>query len=179
MWELLSRRLSTCSPIRDHRIHVVVDPALGPKTFFHRKTTSFFVLCTTQSTRRKTPFITCPAVAPVRWHVKHDVQNTIVFDRGTRVPGIPEEELPSGLPVAFFFGGGNKGASGERGWGLANRRTLRCVRTVPSLKSGPIGREPLGSSRKRSSGRYAVDFNPSPTSASEWERQGAHTAGFR
>jgi two-component system, OmpR family, sensor histidine kinase QseC len=98
-------------PIRDHRIDVVVDPALA-ETFF---TANYELLVLALRNLHENAVHHMPSGGTVRWYVKHDVQNTIVSieDEG---PGIPEEELP--LVTSRFFRGRHKSASGS-GLGLA------------------------------------------------------------
>jgi two-component system, OmpR family, sensor histidine kinase QseC len=98
-------------PVRDHRIHVVVDPALD-ETFF---IASEELLVLALRNLHENAVHHMPGGGTVRWHVKHDVQNTIVSveDEG---PGIPEEELA--LVTRRFFRGRHKSASGS-GLGLA------------------------------------------------------------
>lgn len=98
-------------PIRDHRIHVVVDPALA-ETFF---TANYELLALALRNLHENAVHHMPRGGTVRWYVKRDVQNTIVSveDEG---PGIPEEELP--LVTNRFFRGRHKSASGS-GLGLA------------------------------------------------------------
>jgi two-component system sensor histidine kinase QseC len=97
--------------IRDHRIHVVVDPALH-ETFF---TANHELLVLALRNLHENAVHHMPRGGTVRWHVKHDTQNTIVSveDEG---PGIPEEELA--LVTNRFFRGRHKSASGS-GLGLA------------------------------------------------------------
>jgi two-component system, OmpR family, sensor histidine kinase QseC len=97
--------------VRNHRIHVVVDPALD-ETFF---TANYELLVLALRNLHENAVHHMPRGGTVRWHVKHDTQNTIVSveDEG---PGIPEEELP--LVTNRFFRGRHKSASGS-GLGLA------------------------------------------------------------
>ena len=98
-------------PVRDHRIHLVVDPALD-ETFF---TANYELLVLALSNLHENAVHHMPRGGTVRWRVKHDIHNTIVSveDEG---PGIPEEELP--LVTNRFFRGRHKSASGS-GLGLA------------------------------------------------------------
>src|SRR4029077_1672894 len=98
-------------PVRDHRIHVVVDPALN-ETFL---TANYELLVLALRNLHENAVHHMPSGGTVRWRVKHDIQNTIVSieDEG---PGIPEEELP--LVTSRFFRGRHKSVSGS-GLGLA------------------------------------------------------------
>jgi two-component system sensor histidine kinase QseC len=149
-------------PVRDHRIHVVVDPALA-QTFL---TANYELLVLALRNLHENAVHHMPRGGTVRWHVKHDQQNTIVSveDEG---PGIPEEELP--LVTSRFFRGRHKSASGS-GLGLAivelalraNGANLNLANRTdrPGLRAETIWPARSG---------Y---FQSIPTSASERERHG-------
>ncbi len=149
-------------PIRDHRIHVVVDPALA-ETFFTANC-ELFVLALRNLHENAVHHM--PSGGTVRWHVKHDVQNTIVAveDEG---PGIPEEELP--LVTSRFFRGRHKSASGS-GLGLAIvELALRANGASLNLANRT---DRLGLRAEIIWPARSGYFQSIPTSASERERHG-------
>jgi two-component system sensor histidine kinase QseC len=98
-------------PVWDHRIHVVVDPALANTLC----TANYELLILALRNLHENAIHHMPCGGTIRWYVKHHLQNTIISveDEG---PGIPEEELH--LVTSRFFRGRHKSASGS-GLGLA------------------------------------------------------------
>jgi two-component system sensor histidine kinase QseC len=140
----------------------VVDPALD-ETFF---TANHELLVLALSNLHENAVHHMPRGGTVQWHVKHDVQNTIVSveDEG---PGIPEEELP--LVTNRFFRGRHKSASGS-GLGLAIvELALRANGASLNLANRT---DRLGLRAEIIWPARSGYFQSIPTSASERERHG-------
>jgi two-component system, OmpR family, sensor histidine kinase QseC len=147
-------------PVRDHRIHVVVDQALA-QTFL---TANSELLVLALRNLHENAIHHMPQGGTVRWSVKHAMQNAIVSvkDEG---PGIPEKELP--LVAKRFFRGRHKSASGS-GLGLA------IVELALRANGASLN---LANRTDRSGLRAEIVwpagyFQSVPTSASERERHG-------